>query len=98
MLTLIVSAFMIVLLNPSVIGVGSHKLGTSLEPLLDGFRAIYGDVGVTVLGIMALVGLIASFHTILFAKGGKSTRCRGRAISRPVCRSRTRPTRRRMSR
>ena len=41
MLTLIVSAFMIVLLNPSVIGVGSHKLGTSGEPLLDGFRAIY---------------------------------------------------------
>ena len=43
MLTLMVSAFMIVLLNPSVIGVGSFKLGTSGEPLLDGFRAIYGD-------------------------------------------------------
>ena len=69
MLTLIVSAFMIVLLNPSVIGVGSHKLGTSVEPLLDGFRAIYGDVGATVLGILALTGLIASFHTILFAHG-----------------------------
>ena len=50
MLTLIVSAFMIVLLNPSVIGVGSHKLGTSGEPLLDGFRAIYGGVGAVVLG------------------------------------------------
>ena len=69
MLTLIVSAFMIVLLNPSVIGVGSHKLGSSIEPLLDGFRAIYGDVGVVVLGILALTGLIASFHTILFAQG-----------------------------
>lgn len=69
MLTLVISAFMIVLLNPSVVGVGSHKLGTSLEPLLDGFRAVYGDVGVTVLGIMALTGLIASFHTILFAQG-----------------------------
>ncbi|HTN95773.1 MAG TPA: amino acid permease, partial [Nordella sp.] len=69
MLTLVISAFMIVLLNPSVAGVGSHKLGTSLEPLLDGFRAVYGDVGVTVLGIMALTGLIASFHTILFAQG-----------------------------
>ena len=43
MLTLIVSAFMIVLLNPSVVGVGSFALGTSREPLLDGFRAIYGD-------------------------------------------------------
>jgi len=69
MLTLVISAFMIVLLNPSVVGVGSHKLGSSLEPLLDGFRAIYGDIGVVVLGIMALTGLIASFHTILFAQG-----------------------------
>ncbi|WP_119392950.1 amino acid permease [Taklimakanibacter lacteus] len=69
MVTLIISAFMIVLLNPSVVGVGSHKLGSSLEPLLDGFRAIYGDIGVVVLGIMALTGLIASFHTILFAQG-----------------------------
>jgi len=69
MLTLVISAFMIVLLNPSVAGVGAHKLGSSLEPLLDGFRAIYGDMGVTVLGIMALTGLIASFHTILFAQG-----------------------------
>lgn len=69
MLTLIVSAFMIVLLNPSVVGVGSHHLGSSLEPILDGFRAVYGDVGVTILGIAALTGLIASFHTILYAQG-----------------------------
>jgi ethanolamine permease len=65
MLTLIVSAFLIVLLNPSVTGVGAHKLGTSLEPLLDGFRAIYGDAGIAVLGLVALTGLVASFHTIL---------------------------------
>ncbi len=69
MLTLIVSAFMIVLLNPSVVGVGAFKLGTSGEPLLDGFRAIFGDAGAVLLGIIALTGLIASFHTILFAQG-----------------------------
>jgi ethanolamine permease len=69
MVTLIASAFMIVLLNPSVAGVGAHKLGSSLEPLLDGFRAIYGDIGVKVLGVLALTGLIASFHTILYAQG-----------------------------
>lgn len=69
MLTLVVSAFMIVLLNPSVIGVGAHKLGTSGEPLLDGFRAIYGGLGAKTLGFIALVGLIASFHTIVFAMG-----------------------------
>jgi ethanolamine permease len=68
-LTLAVSAFMIVLLNPSVIGIGSFKLGSSAEPLLDGFRAVYGDAGAVVLGLVALVGLIASFHTILFAMG-----------------------------
>jgi ethanolamine permease len=69
MATLIVSAFMIVLLNPSVIGVGAYKLGSSGEPLLDGFRAIYGESGAVILGLIALVGLIASFHTILFAQG-----------------------------
>jgi ethanolamine permease len=69
MLTLMVSAFMIVLLNPSVIGVGSHKLATSGEPLLDGFRAIFGDKGAVILGLVALLGLIASFHTILYAQG-----------------------------
>ncbi|WP_119272912.1 amino acid permease [Taklimakanibacter deserti] len=69
MLTLVVSAFMIVLLNPAVIGVGAHKLGTSGEPLLDGFRAIFGGVGAKALGLIALVGLIASFHTIVFAMG-----------------------------
>ncbi|ODN69630.1 amino acid permease [Methylobrevis pamukkalensis] len=69
MVTLIVSAFMIVLLNPSVPGVGSFHLASSLEPLLDGFRAVYGDGGVVLLGIVALTGLVASFHTILFAQG-----------------------------
>lgn len=76
MLTLIVSAFMILWLNPSVIGVGSFALGKSGEPLLDGFRAIFGTEGVflglgvaQILGLVAVVGLIASFHTIIFAKG-----------------------------
>ncbi|KFI30815.1 amino acid permease [Paenirhodobacter enshiensis] len=68
-LTLMLSAFMIVLLNPSVPGVGTYHLTTALEPLLDGFRAIYGQGGVVVLGIVALTGLVASFHTIMFAQG-----------------------------
>ena len=67
--TLIISAFMIMLLNPSVIGVGAFALGSSGEPLLDGFRAIYGTSGAVVLGLIAMIGLIASFHTILFAQG-----------------------------
>ncbi|WP_102959979.1 amino acid permease [Mangrovicella endophytica] len=69
MLTLMLSAFMIVLLNPSLPGVGAFHLGSALEPLLDGFKAVYGDGGVVLLGIVALTGLIASFHTILYAQG-----------------------------
>jgi ethanolamine permease len=69
--TLIVSAFMILWLNPAVTGVGSFKLGTSGEPLLDGLRAIFGEgSGVAkALALVAVLGLIASFHTIIFAKG-----------------------------
>jgi ethanolamine permease len=68
-ITLMISAFMIVLLNPSLSGVGAFQLSTSLEPLLDGFKSIYGDSGVVILGLVALTGLIASFHTILYAQG-----------------------------
>lgn len=69
MLTLTFSAIMMLVFNPSVVGVGSFKLGTSAEPLLDGLRAIYGDAGVVLLGIVALTGLVASFHAVLFAMG-----------------------------
>ena len=69
MLTLLLSAFLVLTLNPSVHDVGAHKLGASGEPLLDGFRAIYGTEIATLLAIVALTGLIASFHTIIFAYG-----------------------------
>jgi ethanolamine permease len=68
MFTLIVSAFMILWLNPSVPN-GTAALGKSTEPLLDGFRAIYGSDIARLLALVAVVGLIASFHTIIFAKG-----------------------------
>ena len=67
-LTLLVSAALIVWLNPSV-GPGSYKLAASGEPLLDGFRATFGEGLAKALALVACVGLIASFHTILFAKG-----------------------------
>lgn len=66
--TLIVSAFMILWLNSSVAN-GAFALGKSGEPLLDGFRAIYGTNIAKVLAFIAVVGLIASFHTIIFAFG-----------------------------
>jgi ethanolamine permease len=69
MFTLLLSAFLVLTLNPSVHDVGAHKLGASGEPLLDGFRAIYGTEIATLLAIVALTGLIASFHTIIYAYG-----------------------------
>jgi ethanolamine permease len=69
MFTLIVSAFMILWLNPAVAGVGSHALGKSGEPLLDGFKAIFGEGIAKALALVAVLGLIASFHTIIFAEG-----------------------------
>lgn len=67
--TLLISAFMILWLNPSVNGVGSFALGKSAEPLLDGFRAIFGTDIAKILALVAVIGLIASFHTIIFAQG-----------------------------
>lgn len=69
MLTLILSAFLILFLNPGIVGVGSWALGQSAEPLLDGFRAIYGTDTAKLLALIAVVGLVASFHTIIFAEG-----------------------------
>jgi ethanolamine permease len=68
MLTLMVSAFMILLLNSSLAN-GSFALATSGEPLLDGFKAIYGDHIAKLLALVAVIGLIASFHTIIYAQG-----------------------------
>jgi ethanolamine permease len=68
-LTLMFSAGMILWLNPSVIGVGSFALGASAEPLLDGFRAIFGTDIAKILALVAVIGLVASFHTIVYAQG-----------------------------
>lgn len=68
LLTLLVSAGLILWLNPAV-APGAFKLGSSGEPLLDGFRATFGSGLAKGLALVACVGLVASFHTILFAKG-----------------------------
>ena len=67
-LTLLVSASLIVWLNPSV-APGSFQLARSGEPLLDGFRTTFGGGLAKLLALVACIGLVASFHTILFAKG-----------------------------
>lgn len=73
--TLIFSALMIMFLNASIGGIedgqmhGAFSLATSAEPLLDGFRIIYGADIAKLLALFAVIGLIASFHTIIFAYG-----------------------------
>jgi ethanolamine permease len=74
--TLVFSAFMILTLNSSVpvraadgSASGAFFLGSSGEPLLDGFRAIYGAEAAKILALLAVIGLIASFHTIIYAFG-----------------------------
>lgn len=75
MFTLIASAALIMFLNASIGTTestgfhGSFSLATSAEPLLDGFRVIYGAELAKLLALFAVVGLIASFHTIIFAFG-----------------------------
>lgn len=68
LLTLLVSAALVVWLNASV-APGAFQLATSSEPLLDGFRATFGGDLAKLLALVACIGLISSFHTILFAKG-----------------------------
>ena len=75
MVTLFVSAILILFLNAGVGSAepdrmhGAFSLGTSGEPILDGFRVTIGGSSAVVLSLFAVIGLIASFHTIIFAYG-----------------------------
>jgi ethanolamine permease len=84
MFTLIGLGFLVLILNPSIpierevmsdAGVaatahGAFALGTSSEPILDGFRAIFGhNATAGALAVAAVIGLVASFHAIIFASG-----------------------------
>jgi ethanolamine permease len=75
MATLTVSALLVLFLNAGIGSAdpdkmqGAFSLATSAEPLLDGFRVIYGTETAKVLAFLAVIGLVASFHTIIFAYG-----------------------------
>lgn len=66
--TLIVTAFLTLFLVAGI-GGGAREMGASAEPILDGFRAIYGSDIARLLALAAVIGLVASFHTIIFAFG-----------------------------
>jgi len=69
LITLIVTGFLVLFLNTGVSG--AEEIRVSGEPLLDGFRVIFGGSEnlSNVLGLAAVAGLIASFHTIIYAYG-----------------------------
>jgi ethanolamine permease len=75
MTTLMLSAMLICFLNAGVgvvtaKGQGAFGLGGSDWPVLDGLRLTFGDGTVfKALGLVATIGLIASFHTIIYAYG-----------------------------
>ncbi len=67
--TLVACAFLTLFLNAGI-APGAAALGTSDEPLFDGFRTIFGEgLGSRILALIAVAGLVASFHTIIFAYG-----------------------------
>ncbi len=68
-LTLIIAAFLTLFLNAGI-APGSFEVGASNEPLFLGFKTIFGEgMGSKVLALIAVAGLIASFHTIIYAYG-----------------------------
>jgi ethanolamine permease len=79
MFTLIVLGFLVLIINPAIpieqiapdgtVSYGAYALGSSTEPILDGFRAIFGSQWAKALSLIAVAGLVASFHAIIFAYG-----------------------------
>ncbi|MET0297014.1 MAG: amino acid permease, partial [Microbacterium sp.] len=65
--TLIATGLIVLFLNTGVLG--AEATGGSLEPLLDGFRAMVGDQAAAILALLALIGLLASLMGIMFAYG-----------------------------
>jgi ethanolamine permease len=67
--TLLVLSVFTLVLNSGVAG-GAAEVGASTEPLFIGFKAVFGDGATTTfLTVIALIGLIASFHAIIYAYG-----------------------------
>ena len=90
--TLIVASILTLFLNAGI-APGAAVVGASEEPLLLAFRTIYGEgVGSTVLALAAVAGLVASFHSIIYAYG-RNIYSLGRAGYFPTWMSKTHPTR-----
>jgi len=68
MTTLVVTGVLTLFLNTGVSG--ANETGATLEPLFLGFSAIFPNADIAaLLALIAVVGLVASFFTIIFAYG-----------------------------
>jgi len=69
LLTLVVTGFLVLFLNAGI-APGAEAVGASDEPLFLGFQTLFGaGIGAKLLALIAVAGLVASFHTIIFAYG-----------------------------
>jgi ethanolamine permease len=69
LVTLVVTAFLVLFLNTGI-KPGASGIADSGEPLLDGLKTIFGSgTSASLLGLVAVAGLVASFHTIIYAYG-----------------------------
>ena len=67
--TLVITGALILLLNSGVDG-GAGVIGLSGTPLFDGFIGIFGEgFAAEILALFGLIGLVASFFTIIYAYG-----------------------------
>jgi ethanolamine permease len=90
--TLVLFAILTLFLNTGI-GGGAATIGTSATPLFDGFKAVFGEgAAASVLALVGLIGLIASFFTIIYAYG-RNTYSLSRAGYFPKSLSITHPTR-----
>jgi ethanolamine permease len=90
--TLVLFAVLTLFLNTGV-GGGAASIGTSATPLFDGFKAVFGEgTAASLLALVGLIGLIASFFTIIYAYG-RNTYSLSRAGYFPQSLSITHPTR-----
>src|SRR5918995_3942187 len=67
--TLLLASVLTLFLNTGVDG-GASVIGASGTPLFDGFRGVFGEgFAAEILALFGLIGLIASFFTIIYAYG-----------------------------
>ncbi len=67
--TLVFTGLAVTVLNMGIGGGAAYFGSQTEEPLLDGLKLTLGVTSGTILGLVAVAGLIASFHAIIFAYG-----------------------------